>query len=236
MASAASARVGCLSMMSDSFAPAEPQELAERLNEILAEVGEPSLEPEVAARFGAYAVLLMRWNARINLTAVRDSEGILRRHFVESIICARFLPVGVATLLDFGSGAGFPGIPIALCRPEISVTLAESQGKKTAFLREAARVLELNCHIYGGRAELIGARFECVALRAVERMGEAVASAGRLVGESGYLVLLTTTSDEDAVKGWAGEGFLWEARKALPDSSERIALLGRRQSVPRGTQ
>ena len=75
------------------------------------------------------------------LTAIRDEEGILTRHFVESIVCARALPAGIATLLDVGSGAGFPGIPIALCRSEIAVTLAESQGKKAAFLQEAVRVL-----------------------------------------------------------------------------------------------
>jgi len=92
----------------------------------------------LASEFGAYAALLIRWNARMNLTAVRDEEGILRRHFAESIVCARILPPGITTLLDFGSGAGFPGLPIALCRREIAVTLAESQGKKVAFLREAA--------------------------------------------------------------------------------------------------
>ena len=97
-------------------------------------------------RFDAYLSLIVRWNARTSLTAIRDEEGIVSRHFVESIACAVAVPAGVRTLLDFGSGAGFPGIPIALCRPEISVTLAESQNKKAAFLREAIRTLELKDH------------------------------------------------------------------------------------------
>ncbi len=116
---------------------------ATRLNELLAEAGLERLELATADRFAVYLDLLLRWNRRINLTAIRDEEGILSRHFVECIAAAYALPEGVRTLLDFGSGAGFPGIPIALCRPEIEVTLAESQGKKAAFLREVVRELGL---------------------------------------------------------------------------------------------
>ena len=106
-----------------------------RLNALLAAAGLAELDAGLSHQFETYLSLLLRWNARMNLTAIRDEEGILARHFVESIACARALPAGIGTLLDFGSGAGFPGIPIALCRPEIAVTLAESQGKKAAFLR-----------------------------------------------------------------------------------------------------
>src|SRR5271165_7103158 len=112
-----------------------------RLNELLAASHLKPLEPETAERFADYCALLLRWSARMNLTAVRSEDGVLSRHFVESIACAQALPTGIATLLDLGSGAGFPGIPIALCRVEIEVTLAESQGKKAAFLQEAVRTL-----------------------------------------------------------------------------------------------
>ena len=101
-----------------------------RLNALLAEAGLAPLDAVLAGRFEDYLSLLLRWNARVNLTAIRDEEGILRRHFVESIACARALPAGIATLLDFGSGAGFPGIPIALCRPEIAVTLGRIAGQE----------------------------------------------------------------------------------------------------------
>ena len=99
--------------------------MAEQLNGLLGEAGEPPADAKLIGLLELYLALLVRWNARLNLTAVRDQAGILSRHFVESIICARQLPAGVETLLDFGSGAGFPGIPIALCHPEIAVTLAE---------------------------------------------------------------------------------------------------------------
>jgi 16S rRNA (guanine527-N7)-methyltransferase len=95
----------------------------------------------------------MKWNARMNLTAARKPEEIVRRHFVESIFAAQQIPKHVKTLLDFGSGAGFPGIPIAICRPKIGVTLAESQGKKAAFLREAVRTLGLKAEVWAGRVE-----------------------------------------------------------------------------------
>src|SRR5580693_7331883 len=130
---------------------------ADRLNQLLQESGQPPLAPEIAEKFAAYLTLLQKWNARTNLTAIRDEEGILSRHFLESILCAHKLPQHIVSLLDFGSGAGFPGIPIALIRPEISVTLAESQNKKAAFLREALRTLfsesVLNAKVHASRAE-----------------------------------------------------------------------------------
>src|SRR6202161_3787210 len=113
-----------------------PVSAADRLTKLLAAAGPSPLSDEQLQLFISYLSLITRWNTRINLTAIRDQEGILSRHFVESIACARALPADIATLLDFGSGAGLPGIPIAICCPAIAVTLAESQGKKAAFLRE----------------------------------------------------------------------------------------------------
>ncbi len=87
-------------------------------------------------KFRAYLELLLRWNQRLSLTAVRDPDQIIQRHFLECAFVASQLPQDIADLLDYGSGAGLPGIPIAICRPEISVTLAEAHGKKASFLRE----------------------------------------------------------------------------------------------------
>jgi 16S rRNA (guanine527-N7)-methyltransferase len=200
-----------------------------RLSALLEEAGLAGLDNALADRFAAYLALLIRWNARVNLTAIRDEEGILSRHFVESIACARALPAGISSLLDFGSGAGFPGIPIALCRPEIAVTLAESQGKKAAFLQEAIRVLELSAKVHGRRAELIATRFECVTLRAVDRMQEAVSAASGLVAPGGWLAPMTTTSELGGVKAAAGEGFDWGVPVDLPGSDDRIVALGERK-------
>jgi len=187
--------------------------------------GMEALDGQVSARFGTYLELILRWNARTNLTSVREPEGIIQRHFLESIACARMLPVGIATLLDFGSGAGLPGIPIAICRPEIAVTLAESQGKKAAFLREAVRGLELNVAVFAGRAESLPTQFDCVTLRAVDRMEQAVNAAAALVRIWGWLAPMTTTSNLSKLQSAVGPRFTWATPKAPPGSDERILAL-----------
>ena len=146
---------------------------------------------------------------------------------------ARSLPAGIDTLLDFGSGAGLPGIPIALCRPEIAVTLAESQGKKTAFLREVVRTLGLGVAVHASRAEVLGTTFDAVVLRAVDKMPEAVAAAARLVSAAGWLALMTTHADLAELHRVAGGDFSWQTPIPLPGSDQRILSLGRRgQSLP----
>jgi 16S rRNA (guanine527-N7)-methyltransferase len=202
-----------------------------RLNALLAESQLPLLDPQTVHRFEEYLSLFLRWNARINLTAIRDEDGILRLHFLESIACARALPKGIATLLDFGSGAGLPGIPIALCRPEIAVTLAESKGKKAAFLREAVRVLGISAKVHAERAEALRTVFDCVVLRAVERMPQAVSVAARLVGPGGWLALMTTRAEFRGLQAAAGGGFSWSEPVRLPGSEDRLLALGRRQQM-----
>ena len=102
----------------------------------------------ILPQLSTYLDLLLKWNARTNLTAIRDPEEIVRRHFGEGLFTATHLDPSTATLLDFGSGAGFPGLPIALLRPDIQVTLAESQNKKATFLREAVRTLNLPTEVW----------------------------------------------------------------------------------------
>ena len=206
----------------------DPKNANLRLNALLEAAGEGPLEPALAGRFAELLSLILRWNARINLTAIRDEEGILARHFVESIACARALPAGIATLLDVGSGAGFPGIPIALCRPEIAVTLAESQGKKAAFLQEAVRVLGVAAKVHSGRAEALTTQFDCVTLRAVDKMQQAVVAAGKLVAPGGWMALMTTGKELDTLKAAAGEEFTWAEPRLLPGGDYRQLALGKR--------
>ncbi|MGA3372514.1 MAG: 16S rRNA (guanine(527)-N(7))-methyltransferase RsmG [Terracidiphilus sp.] len=209
-----------------------PIQAGERLNALLMTEGLAPLDPAQAAKFELYLSLILRWNSSVNLTAIRDEESILRRHFVESIHCARALPAGVGTVLDFGSGAGFPGIPIALCRPEIAVTLAESNGKKAAFLQEARRVLGVAAKVHSGRAEALRTEFDCVTLRAVDRMESAVHAAARLVRPGGWLALMTTGKDLDALKKAAGVQFSWAHPVVLLRGEDRLLALGERISLP----
>jgi len=205
----------------------EPQcPTSDRLAELLAAAGEPPLSGDQLQLFSSYCSLIIRWSARMNLTAVRTEEGVLSRHFVESIACARALPPGIATLLDFGSGAGFPGIPIAICRPEIAVTLAESHGKKAAFLQEAVRTLDLSVTVHAGRGEELRAVFDCVALRAVDQMEEAVAAAADMVSWKGLLALMTTEAEFPRLSEAAGPDFSWLDPIPTPGGKDRLLALG----------
>jgi 16S rRNA (guanine527-N7)-methyltransferase len=96
-------------------------------------------------------------------------------------------------LLDFGSGGGFPGLPIQLLLPELRVTLAESQGKKASFLREAVRTLGLSTEVWAGRVEDMAAArvFDAVTLRAVDHMAAALVAARTRVAPGGLLVTLS---------------------------------------------
>ena len=161
----------------------------------------------LCAQLSTYLDLLVKWNARTNLTAIREPEEMVRRHFGESLFAGAHLgsrlPAG-ATVLDFGSGAGFPGLPIQLLRPELCVTLAESQGKKASFLREVVRTLGLRTEIWAGRVEAMEAvggklrQFDAVTLRAVDNMQQALAEARRRVAPEGWLVTLSTETVPEA--------------------------------------
>ena len=137
---------------------------------------------QLYAQLSLYLDLLVRWNGRTNLTAIRDPEEIVQRHFGESVFAGlqlRALAPAATTVLDFGSGAGFPGLPMQLAVPELRVTLAESQGKKAAFLREAVRVLSVPAELWARRVELMPGeqRFDVVAMRAVDKMDDALPQA-----------------------------------------------------------
>jgi 16S rRNA (guanine527-N7)-methyltransferase len=225
MAAAAGGSLGCAGM---SGTGERRHELSERLNVLLGEAALAAVNEKTAGYFADYISLILRWNARVNLTAIRDEEGVLSRHIIESIMLARSVPTEVATLLDFGSGAGLPGIPIALCRPEIAVTLAESQGKKAAFLREAVRSLGLPVRVHAARAELLHEQFDCVVMRAVDRMAEVVPVAADLVKPGGWLALMTSEGELDRLRDAAGSEFSWQAATPLPSSERRLVALGQR--------
>jgi 16S rRNA (guanine527-N7)-methyltransferase len=167
-----------------------PAQIATLLTPYLEGEGPPELYPQLST----YLDLLLKWNARTNLTAIRDPEEIVRRHFGESLFAGRHLPTETRTLLDFGSGAGFPGLPIQLLRPELAVTLAESQNKKATFLREAVRTLGLKTEVWAARVEDMAPerRFEVVAMRAVDNMDAALAAARVRIAPGGQLAVLTT--------------------------------------------
>ena len=177
--------------------------------------------PHIYPRLAIYLELILKWNAKTNLTAIRTPEEMVRRHFGESLFAGLRLRE-CPTMLDYGSGAGFPGIPIQLIRPDISVTLAESQGKKAAFLREAVRTLGIAAEIWAERVEAMpsGRRFHTVALRAVDNMDAALSTAA-LRAETQMMVLGTSRTKFPA-------GFEISESVALPESADGLLLIGHR--------
>jgi 16S rRNA (guanine527-N7)-methyltransferase len=153
---------------------------------------------ELGKQLAIYLELLVRWNARTNLTAVRDPEEMVTRHFGESLfagaVLGDFIPSG-AKVLDLGSGAGFPGLPIQLARPDLQVTLAESQNKKASFLREVVRTLGLTTEVHAARAETMPPErlFDVVTMRAVDNPVVAFQAALKRIVEGGVLCLLSST-------------------------------------------
>lgn len=189
----------------------------------LANTAAPALD-----RLAAYGNLLLRWNARFALTAIRDEAELIDRHLMEGVFAAAHHPQA-ATALDFGSGTGVPGIPIALCRPALKVTLAESQRKKAAFLQEAVRQLCLNTSVHAGRAETLPpGSFDAVWMRAVEKTEAILPAAAALVAPAGSLCFFGTSNTPESLPGW-----IWNSLP-LPGSEIRALRIGRR-NVPRGT-
>lgn len=171
------------------------ERMIELLQPYFAEIGE---HRKLVSQLRTYLELLFRWNERTNLTAVRDQPAAIQRHFGESLFAGLILRQripGARTLLDFGSGAGFPGLPIQLFWPELQVTLAESQGKKAAFLREVVRTLGLDTEIWAGRVEQmpVERRFDIVTLRAVDHMQQMMPHAEARVLPGGSMAVLGGT-------------------------------------------
>ena len=198
-----------------------------RLLEPFVQPGEPPLE-EQARQIAAYLELLLRWNQRINLTAVRQPEEIVSRHFGESIFAAQHLlpPDSAAEVADLGSGAGFPGLPLKIVRPGVRLTLIESNSRKAAFLNEAARAIGLpEVRVLNARAETVETRFELVTLRAVERFDQAAPIAAGLVGPGGRLALLIGEAQVTRAKQLL-PSFHWQNPLAIPQSRARELLIG----------
>jgi 16S rRNA (guanine527-N7)-methyltransferase len=194
-------------------------------------------------QFSSYLDLLLQWNARINLTSVREPEAIVTRHFGESLFAARQLfPSGQIAggeresstesgsihprVIDFGSGAGFPGLPIKIWAPRIELSLIESNQKKATFLREVIRKLSLgSANVFSGRAEDFRGQAEFVTLRAVERFEKSLPTAARLVAPGGRLALLIGQAQSAQARRLEPK-ILWQDPLPIPLSLNRVLLIG----------
>jgi 16S rRNA (guanine527-N7)-methyltransferase len=175
----------------------------------------------------AHFEILMRWNQKLNLTSIRDPEEVVIRHYCECLLFGAGLPADSgASVVDVGSGAGFPGVPIAVLRPDCRVTLLESHQRKGVFLGESTRALE-NVRVLAARAEAVDSTFDWVVSRAVR--GETVVSLMPKLGANIGLMI----SDSDFEQLRTGPSVTWDRTQRIPWSEHQLCVYGR--GVPRGT-
>ena len=154
-----------------------------------------------------YLALLDRWNRTYNLTAIRDPREMVTRHLLDSLAMHPFVERG--TLADLGTGPGLPGIPLAIAKPDLQVTLVESNGKKARFLREAARQLGLgNVQVAESRIEAFrpGTPFDAITARALATLPLILELGGHLPGPGGRLLAMKGVVPDEEIAalpaGW----------------------------------
>jgi 16S rRNA (guanine527-N7)-methyltransferase len=155
-----------------------------------------------------YVALLVRWNATYNLTAIRDPREMIAKHLLDSLAMHPYVD-GIGRLADLGTGAGLPGIPLAIAKPGLQVSLVESNGKKVRFMREAIRKLGLtNAEAVESRIEAFDApgRFDAITARALATLPLILESGGHLLRPGGVLLAMkgVVPSEEIAAlpPGW----------------------------------
>lgn len=174
------------------------------------------LTPEMGERFDLYARRLVEWNGKINLTAITDPAGIAVKHFADSLTAAPLLPTGELSLVDVGTGAGFPGVPLAILRPELSLTLLDSLQKRLTFLETVCGELGVTARFVHARAEEAGRdpalreKFDVATARAVAALPALCEYCLPLVRPGGRMI---------ALKGP-------DADRELAEAARAIGLLG----------
>jgi 16S rRNA (guanine527-N7)-methyltransferase len=179
--------------------------------------GIAELTDEQAEALESHYNLLVLWNRKLNLTAIRDLAEAVERHYAESLFLAAHLPAGPLRIADVGSGAGFPGLPVAIYRPDCMVTLIESHQRKAVFLKEAARSLS-NVRVLARRAEQVDEEFDLAISRAVSYHD--LTPSLKVLAPAAALLNAAESPPDDM-------GFAWEPPVPLPWGEQRYLRMGR---------
>jgi 16S rRNA (guanine527-N7)-methyltransferase len=202
-----------------------PDRIAKLLSPFMEEATLSTLQ---LAQIATYTDILVKWNAHMNLTAVRDPEEVITRHFGESLFAAKHLfPAPTdQSAIDVGSGAGFPGLPLKIWNPALDLTLIESNQRKAVFLREVVRALGFSgVRIFADRAEQLSERADLVILRAVERFEGILPIAYGLLTQNGRIALLIGDAQIEIAKSHLRNA-KWQDPLPLPLSQKRSLLIG----------
>lgn len=149
------------------------------------------LNPECASTLLAYLTILQRWNHTYNLTAITDPEAMVQRHLLDALSIHSY--INAQRLADLGSGAGLPGIPLAIACPAMQIDLIESNGKKVRFLREVVYRLHLaNVQVIHSRIETVDApqRYDCLVARALSSLARLATLSAGMLRQTGQLFAL----------------------------------------------
>jgi 16S rRNA (guanine527-N7)-methyltransferase len=208
-------------------APPSEQTIRRALGEFNLEV-----DSEQVLKIQQYINILLAWNAKVNLTAIRNPLEILYRHFCESLYARVAVPVETGRLADVGSGAGFPGLPLKILCPNLQVFLVESSIKKATFLAEVIRELGLaDARVLVNRYEELGeevAPLDFVCSRAVGEFGPLLEWAGSKRVAAKQVILWIGTRDLQGIQRIRS----WEWREPIlvPHSLRRLLLVGARKA------
>ncbi len=216
------------------------EDIKNRLSQLCEQEG-ISLSEKQLGQFQRYMELLVEWNRKMNLTAITDPEGVTVKHFYDSLLLLKAveLPEG-ASLIDVGTGAGFPGIPVAIARPDVKLTLLDSLNKRLVFLAEVCRELGISAEIRharaeeGGRQKELREQFDFATARAVAGMNVLSEYCVPFVKKGGAFVAMKGPDGEEELKQAAcGIGTLGgKPEKAthftLPDGSQRCIIVVRK--------
>ncbi len=205
---------------------------AETVQRALREFGVDGTEQQVQ-QIQLYIKILLTWNDKINLTAIRDPLEILNRHFCESMYAATAVPVENGRLADVGSGGGFPGLPLKILRPELQVFLIESNVKKATFLAEVIRELGLQgARVLVSRYEELAeevAPLDFVCSRALGEFAPFLEWASSEAVATKEVILWVGARDVDEIrriKTWS-----WREPIPVPHSLRRLLLVGKKSSA-----
>jgi 16S rRNA (guanine527-N7)-methyltransferase len=186
------------------------------------------LDDKQVKQIQQYTKILLAWNDKVNLTAIRDPLEILYRHFCESMYGVTILPVEKCRLADVGSGAGFPGLPLKIIRPDLEIFLIESNVKKATFMAEVIRELGLtDAKVLVSRFEELGeevAPLDVVCSRALGDFAKFLSWAGSPQVAAKNVLFWLGGRDLEEVR--ANSGWKWDEPKQMPHSLQRLLLCG----------
>jgi 16S rRNA (guanine527-N7)-methyltransferase len=183
---------------------------------------------EVINKAGEHFSLLLKWNQKISLTTITNPQLAANQLYFESLFAAKFIPPETKSLTDIGTGAGFPGLPLALALPQINTTLIESDQRKFAFLGETRRTLKLtNLSILNQRFQQVSSTSEIFTVRALEKLQTLIIPIINFASKAKLIIFfISQPTAKNILETYKKELLDYKIETiSLPESENRVLLL-----------